>query len=38
MNPVKELDELYAKDTKVPQIYLEKFAKERIKEIEEKKF
>ena len=38
MNPVKELDELYAKDTKIPQINLENFAKERIKQEEERKF
>ncbi len=38
MNPVKELDELYAKDFKVTQIDLEVFALDRIKMDEEKKF
>jgi hypothetical protein len=38
MNPVKELDELYSKDSKVPQIDLERFAREQIKKDEEKKF
>lgn len=38
MNPVKELDELYSKDSKVPQIDLEAFAREQIKKDEEKKF
>lgn len=38
MNPVKELDELYAKDSKIAQIDLEVFAIDRIKMEEEKKF
>lgn len=38
MNPVKELDELYTKDSKVPQIDLEVFAREQIKLDQEKKF
>jgi hypothetical protein len=38
MNPVKELDELYTKDSKIAQIDLEVFALERIKLDEEKKF
>jgi hypothetical protein len=38
MNPLKELDELYSKDTKVPLIDLEVFAREHIKNVEETKF
>lgn len=38
MNPVKELDELYTKDAKIPQIDLEVFAQEQIKKDEENKF
>ncbi len=37
-NPLKEVDELYCKDNKVPLIDLEVFAKEHIKNVEEKKF
>ncbi len=36
--PVRELDEHYSKDSKVPMIDLEVFAKEHIKNLEEKKF
>lgn len=35
---MKELDEHYSKDTKVPLIDLEVFAKEHIKSVEESKF
>ena len=35
---MRELDELYSKDAKVPQIDLEVFAKEHTKAEEEKKF
>ncbi len=35
---MKELDELYSKDSKVPLIDLEVFAKEHIKSLEESKF
>lgn len=38
MNPLKELDELYSKDTKVPLIDLEVFAVDYIKDLEEKNF
>jgi len=38
LNPVKELDEHYSKDTKVPLIDLEVFAKEHIKSVKENKF
>jgi len=38
MNPLKELDELYSKDAKVPLIDLEVFAHEHIKSVEETKF
>lgn len=37
-NPLKEIDELYCKDTKVPLIDLEVFAREHIKSVEEQKF
>lgn len=37
-NPLRELDELYAKDNKVPQIDLETFADEHVKSMEESKF
>jgi hypothetical protein len=38
LNPLKELDELYSKDTKVPLIDLEVFAVDYIKDLEEKNF
>ncbi len=37
-NPLRELDELYSKDAKVPHIDLEGFAKDHLKHVEEKKF
>lgn len=37
-NPVKELDEIYAKDDKIYQIDLESIATAQMKEKEEKKF
>jgi hypothetical protein len=37
-NPLRELDELYSKDNKVPHIDLETFAKEHMKVVEGKKF
>lgn len=37
-NPLRELDELYSKDAKVPHIDLEGFAKEHLKSLEESKF
>ena len=38
LNPLKELDELYSKDTKVPLIDLEVFAVDYMKDLEEKNF
>ena len=35
---MRELDELYSKDNKVPHIDLEKFAQDHMKDVEEKKF
>ena len=35
---MRELDELYSKDAKVPHIDLEVFAKEHMKSIKDKKF
>lgn len=37
-NPLKEIDELYCKDSKVPLIDLEVFAREHIKSVEEQRF
>jgi hypothetical protein len=35
---LRELDELYSKDNKIPHIDLEIFAKEHMKSVEESKF
>lgn len=37
-DPVKELDEFYCKDDKVPEVDLERIVSERLKEEEEEKF
>ena len=37
-NPIKELDEFYCKDERVPKIDLDVFGKDHIKEKEEQKF
>jgi hypothetical protein len=38
LNPLKELDELYSKDSRVPLIDLEVFANEHVKKLKSDKF
>ncbi len=37
-NPIKEIDEFYCKDEKVPEQELDKIALGHLKELEDKKF